>query len=73
MNVIKSIVIAGAALVIAAPAFAGRDGTDLFAQDRAVKKLPAQKESASQGTSTAGPRSGARAYNYGHPTERVRR
>lgn len=72
MKVVKSIILAGAALAIAAPAFAGRYNVDVIAQERAVQKQKAQAgvavpkgaaaESASTGSSKA---------RAGHPTERL--
>ncbi len=75
MNVVKSIVIAGAALAISAPAFAGRDLTDQITQQRAVKKLQAEKALAGakgpQGQVGPQTKRPAVACAGKHPSERV--
>jgi hypothetical protein len=77
MNIVKAIVIAGMALAVSGPAFAGRDQTQIMQQERAVKKLQAEKGLAGpvgeQGKIGPGAKSSPRSYNIGHPTERVRR
>ncbi len=73
MKAVKSILVAIAALAVSAPAFAGRDGTDLIAHDRAVKKLQAQKTSAAaQRQAGSQKKEAALACRTGHPSERVR-
>ena len=77
MNLLKAIVIAGAALALSSPAFAGRDQAQLMQQERAVKQMRAQQGLAGpvgeQGRIGPGTKSGARAWNIGHPSERIRR
>ena len=77
MKLVKSILIAGAALAIAAPAFAGRDGADQLVQERAVQKLKVQKGLAGptgpEGQAAPTAKRGPASYNLGHPADRVRR
>lgn len=79
MKSLKLIVIAAAALAVAGPAFAGRDGVQIQQQEKAVKQLRAAQAKGLAGATgpqgQVGPstRGGPVAYNLGHPTERVRR
>jgi hypothetical protein len=77
MNILKAIVIAGTALAVSGPALAGRDQIQIMQQERAVKQMRAQQGLAgpvgAQGMIGPGTKSSPRAWNIGHPTERVRR
>ena len=80
MNCLKAFLIAGAALVTSGPAFAGRSEDQIVQHDRAVKRLQAELSLAGPvgqqgkvGPGTDSKRSDPRTWNYGHPTERVRR
>ena len=77
MNILKAIVIAGTALALSSPAFAGRDQSQLMQQERAVKQMRAQQSLAGpvgeQGKVGPGTKSTPRAWNIGHPSERIRR
>ena len=83
MKSLKLVVIAAAAIAVAGPAFAGRDGVQIMQQEQAVKKLRAQQaaEKEKSRAGAVGPQGqvgpstqrGPAAYNIGHPTERVRR
>ena len=82
MKSLKLIVIAAAAIVVAGPAFAGRDGAQIMQQEQAVKKLQAQQAEKQKALAGAvgpqgevGPssRRAPASYNIGHPADRVRR
>ena len=77
MNILKALVIAGTAFVVSSPAFAGRDQSQIIQQERAAKRLQAERGLAGpvgeQGRMGPGTKSDPRAWNFGHPTERVRR
>ena len=70
MKTLKLIAIAITAAAVAGPAFAGRDETQIAAQERA--RVNARKSSAAAGASQAAPASRS-TVSLGHPTERVRR
>ncbi len=72
MKAVKSILTVVAALAIAAPAFAGRDGTDLIAHDRAVKKLQTKAPAAAQRQAGSQKKEAALTCRIGHPSERAR-
>jgi hypothetical protein len=75
VKLLKSFVIAATALAISAPAFAGRDESQIMQHDRAVQKMRAQGLSGPTGPQgQVGPRSrdGRVCQNFGHPSERVR-
>jgi len=74
MKLLKSFAFAVTALAISAPAFAGRDQSQIMQQDRAVQKMRAQGLSGPTGPQgQLGPTSGDRVCgNLGHPSERVR-
>ena len=78
MDVLKALVIAGTALALSSPALAGRSEDQIQQHDRAVKQLRAQQQGLAgpvgeRGRIGPGARSDPRSYNFGHPTERVRR
>jgi hypothetical protein len=78
MNIVKTIVIAATALAVSGPAFAGRSEDQIQQHDRAVKQLRAQQQGLAgpvgeRGRIGPGTRSEPQLYNFGHPTERVRR
>jgi hypothetical protein len=77
MNILKALVIAGTAFAVSSPAFAGRDQSQIIQHEQAVKRLQAERSLAGpvgeRGRMGPGTKSDPRAYNYGHPTERVRR
>lgn len=77
MKAFKAIVITGAVLALAGPAFAGRDLSQIVQQEQAVKKLRASQGLAGptgpQGQAGPTTQRGPAAYNIGHPSERVRR
>jgi hypothetical protein len=80
MTILKALVIAGTALAITTPALAGRDEAQIMQQDRAVKRLQAERglagpvgEKGRVGPGTKSDRSDPRTWNFGHPTERLRR
>ena len=75
MKLLKLFVIAGTALAMSAPAFAGRDEAQIIQHDRAVKKMRAEGLAGATGPKgEVGPRThdGRVCRNTGHPTERVR-
>jgi hypothetical protein len=75
MKLLKSLVIAATAAALSAPAFAGRDQSQIMQQDQAVKKMRAEGLAGPTGPQgQVGPRSrdGRVCQNFGHPTERVR-
>lgn len=75
MKLLKSLVIAVTAVAISAPAFAGRDQSQIMQQDRAVQKMRAKGLAGPTGPQgQVGPtsRDGRVCRNLGHPTERVR-
>lgn len=77
MKVLKTILIAGTALAVAGPAFAGRDLSQIMQQEQAVKKMRATQGLAGptgpQGQLGPTTQRGPAVYNVGHPSERVRR
>jgi hypothetical protein len=78
MTILKALVIVGAALAISTPALAGRDEAQIIQQERAAKRLQAERGLAGPvgESGRVGPgmsRSEPRSWNFGHPTERVRR
>jgi hypothetical protein len=77
MNILRALVIAGTALAVSSPAFAGRDESQIIQHDRAVKRLQAERGLAGpvgeRGRMGPGTKSDPRTWNFGHPTERVRR
>ena len=77
MNILKAFVIAGTAVAVSSHAFAGRSEDQIMQHDQAVKRLQAERGLAGpvgeQGKMGPGSKSGPRAWNYGHPTERIRR
>ena len=78
MKVLNAIVIAGTALALSSPAFAGRSEDQIMQQDRAVKQMRAQQQGVAgpvgeRGRIGPGASSDPRKYNVGHPTERIRR
>ena len=77
MNILKAFVIAGTALAVSGPALAGRDQSQIMLQERAVKQMRSQPGLAGpvgeRGTIGPGTKLGPRAWNVGHPSERVRR
>ena len=75
MKLLTSLVIAATAVAISAPAFAGRDQSQIMQQDRAIKKLRAEGLAGPTGPKgQVGPttHNGRVCRNIGHPTERVR-
>lgn len=75
MKLLKSFAIAVTALAISAPAFAGRDESQIIQQDRAVKKMRAQGLAGPigpQGQVGPASRDGRACRNVGHPAGRVR-
>lgn len=77
MNIFKALVIAGTALAVSSPAFAGRDEAQIMQHDRAVKRLQAERGLAGpvgeKGKVGPGRQADPRTWNFGHPTERIRR
>jgi len=77
MKVFNTIVITGAVLALAGPAFAGRDLSQVVQQEQAVKRLRATQGLAGptgpQGQVGPTTQRGSAAYNIGQPSERVRR
>lgn len=77
MNILKAIVIAGTALAVSGPVFAGRDLSQIMQQERTVKQMRAQQGLAGsvgeQGRIGPGTKSSPQGWNVGHPSERVRR
>jgi hypothetical protein len=78
MKVLKALIIAGTALAVSSPALAGRTEDQIQQQDRAAKQLRAELPGLAgpvgeQGRIGPGAKSEPRSYNFGHPTERVRR
>ena len=75
MKLLKSFAIAVTALAISAPAFAGRDQSQIMQQDRAIKKMRTEGLAGPTGPQgQVGPtsRDGRVCKNYGQPGERVR-
>ena len=75
MKVLKSFLLAATAVAISAPAFAGRDQSQIMQQERAVQKMRAAALAGPTGPQgQVGPRThaGRVCNNLGHPTERVR-
>ena len=76
MNIVKTIVIVGAALSVSSPVFAARDLTQIMQQERAVKQLRAERGLAGptgiQGKPGPATQSSRTSRNTGHPSERVR-
>jgi hypothetical protein len=77
MKLLKSLAVAVTTLAISAPAFAGRDQSQIMQNDQAVKRLQAERSLAGPvgekgriGPSTQADR---RTWNVGNPSERVRR
>lgn len=79
MNILKAAIIAGTALSVSSPAFAGRSEDQIMQHDRAVKQMQMRAQQGlsgpvgEQGRIGPGTKSSPRAWNIGHPTERVRR
>lgn len=78
MKLFKALMIAGMALAVASPALAGRTEDQIQQQDRAVKKARAQQQGLAgpvgeRGRIGPGASADPRSYNFGHPTERIRR
>lgn len=78
MKVLKALIIAGTALAVTSPALAGRSEDQIQQHDRAIKQLRAQQRglagpTGEPGRIGPGTKSSPRSYNFGHPTERVRR
>ena len=78
MNVLKALIIAGTSLAVSSPALAGRSEDQIMQHDRAVKQMRAQQQGLAgpvgeQGRVGPEAKSSPRSYNFGHPTERVRR
>lgn len=75
MKLLNSLAIAAMAVAISAPAFAGRDESQIMQQDRAAKKMRAEGLAGPTGPKgQVGPtsRDGRVCRNYGPPGERVR-
>ena len=77
MNILKAFVIAGTAVAVSSPAFAGRSEDQIMQHDRAVKRLQAERSLAGpvgeQGKMGPGSKASPHTWNFGHPTERIRR
>jgi hypothetical protein len=80
MNILKAFVIVATALAMSSPAFAGRSEDQIMQHDRAVKRLQAERalagpvgEKGKVGPGMRSDRSDPRTWNFGHPTERIRR
>ena len=77
MNILKAFVIAGTAFAVSSPAFAGRSEDQIMQHDQAVKRMQSNRGLAgpvgAQGKMGPGSNADPRAYNFGHPTERIRR
>lgn len=77
MNILRALVIAGTALAVSSSAFAGRDEAQIMQHDRAVKRLQAERSLAGpvgeKGKVGPGMKQDPRTWNFGHPTERIRR
>lgn len=78
MKLFKALMIAGTALAISSPAIAGRSEDQIRQHDRAVKQMRAQQQGLAgpvgeRGRIGPGASADPRSYNFGHPTERVRR
>lgn len=80
MTILKAFVVAAAALAVSTPVFAGRDEAQIMQHDRAVKRLQAERalagpvgEKGKVGPGMRSDRSDPRTWNFGHPTEKVRR
>lgn len=80
MKILKALIIAGTALAVSSPALAGRTEDQIQLHDRMVKQMRAQQQQQAlagpvgeKGRVGPGAKAGPRSYNFGHPTERVRR
>ena len=79
MSKMTRILVAVAALTMGAPALAGRDQTQILQQDRAIAQKRAEAALAGPvgEAGRLGPTSESAKpkpnYNYGHPSERIRR
>jgi hypothetical protein len=80
MKILTAIVVTGASLAVASPANAGRDEAQIMQHDRAVKRLQAERalagpvgETGKVGPGMRSDRTDPRTWNFGHPTERIRR
>jgi hypothetical protein len=77
MKILKFLIVAGTALVVSSPAFAGRDQSQIMQQERAMKQKQAGQGLAGpvgvQGKVGPGTQSSYINRNIGHPTERMRR
>ena len=76
MNAVKALFVAGIALLVANPAFAGRDEAQMMQQQRAIQHLRGGQGLAgpvgAPGRIGPGSERSAQARNLGHPTERIR-
>lgn len=79
MNIFKAAIIAGTAIAVSGPAFAGRSQDQIMQHDKAVKQMQMRTQQGlagpvgEQGKVGPGTKATPRAWNVGHPTERVRR
>lgn len=79
MNIIKVVIIAATAFAVSSPAFAGRTEDQIMQHDRAVKQMQMRAQQGlagpvgEQGRIGPGTKAGPRAWNIGHPTERIRK
>ena len=78
MKLFKALMIAGTALAVSSPAIAGRTEDQIQQQDRAIKMVRAQQQGLAgpvgeRGRIGPGASADPRSYNFGHPSERVRR
>lgn len=78
MNAIRAIAIAATAFTVSTSVSAGRTEDQILQQDRAAKQVRAQQQglagpAGKQGMVGPAGRPASRAWNIGHPAERVRR
>ena len=78
MKLFKALMIAGTALAVSSPAIAGRTEDQIQQQDRAIKMVRAQQQGLAgpvgeRGRIGPGASADPGSYNFGHPSERVRR
>ena len=78
MKLFKALMIAGTALAVSSPAIAGRTEDQIQQQDRAINMVRAQQQGLAgpvgeRGRIGPGASADPRSYNFGHPSERVRR